>query len=83
MSVLLAWRPFIDPLEVHAAWWLFLVPLALGISLAYKAVRLPTLEHYWRQVGLMTAQIVLAMVLLGAATFLFIEYLVPLIAPMT
>lgn len=83
MSALLAWRPFIDPLEVHAAWWLFLVPLALGISLAYKAVRLPTLEHYWRQVGLMTAQIVLAMVLLGAATFLFIEYLVPLIAPMT
>jgi hypothetical protein len=81
-AALSGWRPFLDPLDLHAYWWVFLAPLALGISVAYKAVRVPSLEGYGRAVAIMTVQIILAMVLLWLASFLFVGYLLPLIAPM-
>lgn len=37
----LLFRPFLDPIELHGLWWVLLIPLALGISVVYKAVRLP------------------------------------------
>ena len=37
--MLLAWRPFLDPLDLHGYWWAFLFPLSLGIAFTYKAVR--------------------------------------------
>lgn len=77
-----SWRPFLDPLDLHAWWWAFLPPLALGISVAYKAVRMPTLEGYRRAVLVMTLQIIAAMILLGVAAFLFVEYVAPLLVPM-
>lgn len=77
----LAWRPFLDPLNLHEYWWAFLLPLALGISVAYKAIRVADMADYPRQVAIMTGQIVLAMILLGVASFLFLEYLVPAIVP--
>ena len=78
------WRPFLDPLSAHDWWYLFLVPLALGISVTYRAVRMERVDGavYWRQVAVMTAQIVLAMVLLWVAAFVFLQYVVPLLAPM-
>jgi hypothetical protein len=81
MHVFLAWRPFLDPLNLHAYWWAFLVPLSFGISIAHKAVRLTDLGDYWRQVIVMTAQIILAMIVLGIAMFVFLEYVLPLLAP--
>lgn len=76
--------PFIDPLDAHRLWWVFLVPLALLISLAYKAVRQPTLDHIVREVALMTAQVLIGMIALGAALFVFIEWIVPaLVTPGT
>ncbi|MCC6659562.1 MAG: hypothetical protein IT437_01620 [Phycisphaerales bacterium] len=81
MMMLLAWRPFLDPMSLASTWWMLLGPLALGISVAYKAVRVPDMKDYAGQVLGMTAQIIIAMVLLWIGSFLFIEYLVPLIAP--
>lgn len=78
----LPWRPFLDPLELHSLWWLFLLPLALGISVAYKAVRMPTLDGYLRAVAVMTTQIVVAMILLGVASFIVIEFVLPAVVPM-
>ena len=79
---LLAWRPFLDPLQLHAWWWAFLIPLAFGIAFTYKAIRVPTLEGYFLAVLKMTAQIILGMILLGIASFLFIEIIVPRLVPM-
>jgi hypothetical protein len=81
MSLILAWRPFLDPLHLHAYWWAFLLPLALGISIAYKAVRTFDMRDYWREVAVMTAQIVLAMILLGIGMFIFVDFLLPALAP--
>jgi hypothetical protein len=76
------WRPFLDPLNLHAYWWAFLVPLSFGISVTYRAVRMRDLKGYTRAVIVMTIQIILAMIALGAAAYLFVEKLLPMLAPM-
>jgi hypothetical protein len=81
VSALLAWRPFLDPIDAHRVWWALLVPLALLVSIAYKAVRLHSMRRYWVEVASMTGQIVVWMVLLGAATYVLIGWVVPAIAP--
>jgi hypothetical protein len=76
MMITLAHRFFIDPLDVHSLWWLTLLPIALFISMAYKAIRLPTMDRYWPQVASMAVQIVLAMIGLAAACYVIIELFV-------
>ena len=78
---LLAYTPFIDPINAHRWWYLLLIPMALGISVAYKAVRIPELKDLPRQVIIMTVQIVIAMIALGAGAFVFVQYIAPRIVP--
>lgn len=79
---LIAWTPFIDPIDAHEWWFLLLAPLAFMISVAYKAVRAPTMTRYWREVAVMTVQIIAAMILLGIASYVMLQIIVPVIAPM-
>lgn len=79
----LAWRPFLDPLNVHDSWWWFLIPMAFGISVVYRAARLRSLDKYWNSVLMMTIQIVLAMTLLAVASYLFVIVYVRFIAERT
>lgn len=76
ITLTLGHRLFIDPLDAHGVWWIALVPMALLISMAYKAVRLPTLDRYWQQVVSMTVQVTLAMLGLAAGSFILIELFV-------
>jgi undecaprenyl pyrophosphate phosphatase UppP len=82
VALLLAYTPFIDPIDAHRYWFLLLIPMALGVSIAYKAVRLNDLSRFWRQVGIMTVQIIGGIVALGAAGFVVIQYLLPAVAPL-
>src|SRR5262249_10147421 len=77
---MLAWRPFRDPLNVHTTWYLFLIPMAFLISVVYRAVRMKTLDQYWQQVVVMTVQIVLGMIALAVASYLFVVVYVRFIA---
>jgi hypothetical protein len=78
MTVVLGYVPFIEPLNVFFVWWyLLLIPLSFGISVIYKAVRMPRLEGYWRQVATMTLQIVLAMIGLAICLGLFVQIVIP------
>lgn len=77
----LAWRPFLDPLPMEDGWYLLLIPLALLISIGYKAVRTQDMRRYWRDVGIMTVQIILSMILLWIGAYLLIFRIVPLILP--
>jgi len=77
---LLAYIPFLDPLDVFHDWWFLLViPLSLGISITYKAMRMASLDGYWRQVAVMTTQIVLAMIAGAVLLMLFVELVIPLV----
>ncbi|MCI0674362.1 MAG: hypothetical protein L0Y42_01145 [Phycisphaerales bacterium] len=76
----LAYIPFIHPINLFHDWWyLLLIPLAFGISVIYKALRLPKLDGFWQQVGVMTAQIVLAMIALAVFLLLIVVVVIPLI----
>lgn len=63
MSTLAAYIPFVHPLNIiHDWWYVLIIPLAFGIAVIYKAVRLHTLDHFWREVFVMTTQIMIAMI---------------------
>lgn len=74
---LLAYRPFLDPINAHSWWLLLSLPLVFGIAVAYKAIRLPTLAHYWRQVFKMTTQVMAALIFLCVALYALVEMALP------
>ncbi|MDY7109436.1 MAG: hypothetical protein SYC29_12440 [Planctomycetota bacterium] len=80
MTAILAYIPLLDPIPVFHDWWfLLLIPLALGISVIYKAMRVPDLREFWRQVAVMTTLIVLAMIAGAILLTIFVRVLIPLI----
>jgi hypothetical protein len=80
MPHLLAYTPFLDPLDIEAVWYFTLIPLAFFVALAYKAVRVQTFDHFWRNVLVMTAQITLGVAGLGFLLFLLLTQIMPRIA---
>lgn len=79
MTTILAYTPFLDPLNLHNAWWLTLVPLAFGIAVVYKAIRVKSFKGYWAQVLMMTVQIILGIIAISAGLFLLTEVFIPLV----
>ena len=73
----------LDPLPIGEYWPFLLIPLALGISIAYKAVRVGSREAYLKSVVMMTTQIVLAMIAMGVAAYVFIWFVIPAITPIS
>lgn len=79
MPETLAYIPFIDPLDLHGVWFWLLLPLAVLIAMAYKAVRTPDMAHYWRQTALFSAQIIVGIVGLYAFCLVVLNTLLPAI----
>ncbi len=80
MITTVAYIPFLDPVHALLDWWyLLLVPLALGISMIYRAIRMNNLDRFWRSAGIMTTQIVLAMAALAIALVILIRIAIPLL----
>lgn len=80
LSPLLAYIPFLDPINIESWWYFTLLPLAFGTAVTYKAVRLRTFEGYWKQVRNMTALIVFYIVSFGVLTLLFVTQIMPRVA---
>lgn len=77
---MIAYIPFLDPVNAFHEWWFVLIiPMSFGISVIYRALKLPNLEHYWRAVMTMTAQIVLVMAALGVALVIVVVQIIPLL----
>ena len=80
MTAVLAYIPFLDPIEAFHDWWyLLLIPLSFGISVIYKALRMTRLEGFWRQVAIMTTQIVIGMIALAICLVVLVQVLIPLL----
>ncbi len=78
MNLASAYIPFITPLNwFHDTWFLLAIPMAFLLAMSYKAIRVRDLNHYWRQVAIMTGQILLGLTLLGAGLYAIIEWVVP------
>jgi len=77
---LLAYTPFLDPMPMPGGmWWLTLAPLALGIAVVYKAIKLDDMRRYNKQVAMMTTQIIVVMVALAIGIQLVVGWLTPLL----
>ena len=75
----ITWIPFVSPMNwIQSFWYLLLIPLALGISMIYKAMRVTDIRTYWQQVASMTLQVVLAIAGLAIALILFARYIIPM-----
>ena len=76
----LAWMPFVQPVTGLAhVWWAMLLPMAVGISVTWKAIRLRRLERYWFEVFFMSAQLVAGMAALAAGLMLLVRVVLPLL----
>ncbi len=74
IALLLAYRPFTDPLPVGSglAWTLALfLPLVLGVAVAYKTIKLDNLAHVPGQAMRLAVQIVVFMAASAALITLF------------
>ena len=81
MTALLAtYIPFLYPMHsVHHWWYLLMVPLAFGVSMIYKAIRLHSLDRYWRQVVIMTVQVIAGLIGLAIALGILVQFIIPLL----
>ena len=76
----LAWMPFVDPLPgVQANWIWFVVPLVLGISMMYKAIRVGELSRWPREVAIMSGQVLLAFIGFAVGLFILVQLLLPML----
>jgi hypothetical protein len=77
---LLAWIPLIEPMPgVIHWWWAWIVPMVLGVSMTWKAIRLKSLERYWPEVARMSGQVLAGMVALTAGLILLVRVVLPLL----
>jgi len=77
---MLAWIPFLEPMNILQTWWyLLLIPMAFGISVIYKALNEDIFLNYWRSVLVMTMQVVLGISALAVGVGLFIQIVIPLV----
>ncbi len=61
-----AWALFVNPVQVGSAWALWMVlPLCLGVAIAYKAIRVPDLRKLWLEVLKLMAYMVVGLAALG------------------
>lgn len=73
-SMLLAWRPFLDPLPLHGHWMWLLLPLVVAMAIVYKAIRVDDLSHLPRQVAVLVGQILIVLAALAAVLWLITEW---------
>ena len=78
----LAYTPFIDALPLHDAWYLLIIPMSIFLAIGYKAVRCYQLKTYVREVTFFVVQILGVMALLAIGFTIFVNLLVPMLAPL-
>lgn len=69
----LAYRPFLEPLAVWDYWIWLLLPLAFGISVVYKSVRVDSMRRLPLEAVRLTIWIVAAMAIAAAALLLLVR----------
>lgn len=82
MNLLLAYRPFLDPINLDNQWYLLLIPMSFLLAVGYKSVRTVDMKNYWVQVLTFTFQLVVGLIGLGAGFYVFVRILLPALAPM-
>ena len=80
--ITLAYTPFVDALPLHDSWYLLIVPMTIFLAIGYKGVRCTNPKRYPREVVIFIVQILGVMALLAIGFTIFINVLIPMLAPM-
>jgi hypothetical protein len=69
------YQPFWQPLPVWDYWYLLLLPLCLGVSIVYKAIKCHTMKQVPREAAvifimIITGMVLAAVLLLGLVRFM-------------
>ena len=73
LGAALAYRPFLDPIELDTWWLLLMPPLIIAVSVVYKAIKLREMEQVGRQALFLSIQIFVFMVLAAGVLWLLTE----------
>lgn len=73
-QLLVAYRPFLDPMSIDRFWPWFLPPLILIVALVYRTIKAETLAGLPRRAGYLAFQISVFMVLAAAALWLTLMF---------
>ena len=79
MNTLLAYTPFIDPINAFDGWFFLLLPLAILTALAYKAVRAPRQDVILKQAAMFALQIIGGIVGLYIFALITLKFVLPLV----
>ncbi|MDW8262787.1 MAG: hypothetical protein RMJ35_09710 [Phycisphaerales bacterium] len=58
---MLAYTPFVDPLPVWNYWMALIIPLTVGVSIAYKSIKCREMSQVPREAAQISLLILLAM----------------------
>ncbi len=59
---LFLWIPFLEPANWALSFWqLFAIPMALGVSIAYKSLHVTKESDFWKESLIMSLQILMAL----------------------
>ena len=68
-----SFRPFWQPLPVWNYWYLLLLPLCVGVSIVYKAIKCRDMKQVPREAAVIFVMIILGMVLAAAALLVLVR----------
>lgn len=76
--MVIGWIPFLEPLNAAQTWWyVLIIPMAIGISMMYRAIRDTSYAHYWRSVLITSIQIVGCIALIAIGVGLWVQLVIP------
>ena len=77
---MIGWIPFLQPAgSLGTLWWLLMIPLIFGISIAYRATHDASIEQFWWRVFLFVMKSTLAMGSLALVMYLFVYWIIPIL----
>jgi hypothetical protein len=66
-------RPFWQPLPLWDYWYLLLLPLCVGVSIVYKAIKCRDMKQVPREAAVIFVMIILGMALAAAVLLLLVR----------
>ena len=78
LTTMLAWRPFLEPLNPHGQWasLLLMPPLIVAVSLVYKTLKLPTLQRLVIETIAMSLYILIFMIAAAVVLYVVVDYII-------
>ena len=77
---MIGWIPFLQPAgSLGTLWWLLMIPLIFGISIAYRATHDASIDQFWTRVFVFVTKSTLAMGSLALVMYLFVYWIIPIL----